>query len=60
MSTVDQILTEERKKLTVDVQGLSNLLYTAEEAPALKNLLNRKAYDYDFNNFNKSRVDLIK
>lgn len=53
-------MKEERKKVTVDVAGLAEFLYTAEELPALKKMLNRPPYDYDFNSFNKSRVDLIK
>ena len=60
MSTIEEILKEERKKVTVDVQGLAEFLYTAEELPALKKVLNQPAFDYDFNSFNKSRVDLIK
>jgi hypothetical protein len=30
MSTIEEILQEERKKITIDVPALSNLLYTPE------------------------------
>jgi len=60
MSTVEQVLEVERKKVTVDVNGLSEFLYTAVELPKLKKLLAKPGFPYDFNSFNKSRVDLIK
>lgn len=42
------------------MEGLSSFLYSADEAVKMKKLLSKPGFPYDFNSFNKSRVDLIK
>jgi acyl-CoA oxidase len=60
MSTIEEILAAERKKVVVDVNALSEFLYSAEEVPKIIKLFAKPGLPYDFNSFNKSRVDLIK
>ena len=59
MSTVEEVLAEERKQTKVNINGLSEFLYTPEELPRLKETLELFKMPYDFNLFNKSRMDLI-
>lgn len=60
MSTVEEILAQERHNSSINVSALADFIYTPSIAREMKNLDLYKPHFHDLNMFNKSRIDLIK
>lgn len=60
MTTIEEVLAEERKHNTLDIEGLAQFLYTSDDLAEFRAAMDRKNLPYDYNIFNKSRAELIK